>query len=50
MPAAPRSNEKATKIAFKVLGVPKNLELLKKTPREKEIERILKAQNTFDVR
>ena len=50
MPAAPRHNEKATRIAFKVLGLPQNLELIKKTEREEEIEATLQAQNTFDVR
>lgn len=48
--AAPRSNIKATKIAFKVLGLPKNLELIKKTPKEREIETRLWAQNTYIVR
>ena len=50
MPAAPRSNVKATRIAFKIMGVPKNLELIKKTPKEKEMEARLAAQNTFDIR
>jgi hypothetical protein len=38
MPAAPRIDSKATKIAYKVLGKPLNMQG-KKTPKEKEIDR-----------
>ena len=48
--AAPRSNVKATRIAFNIMGVPKNLELIKKTPKEIEMERRLNAQNSYEVR
>ena len=50
MPVAPRNNKKATKIAYKVLGLPRNMELIKKTPYEKEIERRLDSQKAYDVR
>lgn len=50
MAVAPRANSKATKIAYKILGYPKNMELIKKTPREIEIERRLANQYIFDVR
>ena len=48
--AAPRSNVKATRIAFDILGIPKNMELRKKTPKEIEMERRLAAQNSYEVR
>lgn len=48
--AAPRANKKAQKIAFKVLGIPRNMEIIKKSPKQKELEQRLMVQNTFYVR
>lgn len=43
MPSAPRTNIKATKIAYSVLGVPPNMK--KKSQRDKEIDKKLAVQN-----
>lgn len=48
--AAPRSNIKATRIAFDIMGVPKNLELRRKSKKEIELQRRLDAQNSYAAR
>ena len=49
MPVMPRSNKKATKIAFDILGTPANY-LEKKTARQKKIDRRLLFHDTARVR
>lgn len=49
MPAMPRMSSKSTKIAYKVLGIPANMQS-KKTKKQKEMERRLTAEETVRVR
>lgn len=49
MPAAPRSNKKATKIAWSILGKPANMQF-KPSEKEKEIDRRLLFEETTRVR
>lgn len=49
MPAMPRISNKATKIAYKILGVPANMES-KKTKRKRKLEERLTAEETVRVR
>lgn len=49
MPAMPRMSSKATKIAYKILGVPANIRD-KKTKKQKELEKLLTAEETVRVR
>jgi hypothetical protein len=49
MPQAIRTKSKATKIAYKVLGVPLNLQG-KKTPKQKEVNKRLIFEETARIR
>lgn len=49
MPAMPRSNKKATKIVYKILGVPAPM-ASKKTPKQIKINSRLVAEETVKVR
>lgn len=49
MPAMPRMKDKATKIAYKILGVPANI-AARKTPEQKEIDRRLSREDTWRAR
>jgi hypothetical protein len=46
MPAAPRQHDKATKIFFKVMGMPQSFKFAK-SALKKESREIIRAQNTF---
>lgn len=50
MPAAPRPSNKATKIAYKVVGIPPNLQAEKKSKRDKKVNERLIANETRLVR
>ena len=50
MPTMLRISGKPTKIAFKILGVPSNLQKQHKTEEQKRIEQRLVAQETVRVR
>jgi hypothetical protein len=49
MPAMPRMSNKATKIAYKILGIPANVQS-KKTKKQKKLEEALTAEETVRVR
>ena len=49
MACAPRSNKKATKIAFDVLGTPPNLKS-KRTAKQQWIDKMLSQQETSRVK
>jgi hypothetical protein len=49
MASAPRQNNKATKIAYKILGVPANI-AFKRDKKQKEINRRLVFEETARVR
>ena len=49
MPTAPRSDKKAKKIAFKILGVPANMKD-QETPKKKKINKRLVFEETIRVR
>ena len=49
MPMMLRINPKATKIAYKIMGVPANLRK-PRSPEEKEIDRRLIVENTVRVK
>ena len=49
MPVTPRIKNKATKIAYKILGKPANI-AHKRTKIEKEIDRRLIVEETYRVR
>lgn len=49
MPAAPRAKTKATKIAYKIMGVPANIQH-KRTKAEKKIDHRLLFEETSRVR
>lgn len=49
MPAMPRIKGKATKIAFRILGIPANM-LFKRSPKEKKVNRRLIFEETTRVR
>jgi len=49
MPAIPRISGKATKIAYKILGVPANMKF-KRTPEQKRINQRLLFEETVRVR
>lgn len=49
MPAMPRVKSYATKVAYKVLGVPANI-VFKRSKRQEKIDRQLNAQETSRVR
>lgn len=50
MPSAPRTKSKATKIAYKILGVPANMRKQPKDAEQKKIDKALLYQETFRVR
>ena len=50
MPAMPRVKGKATKIAYKVLGQPLNLQPTKEDKKQKEIRKRLVFEETWRVR
>ncbi len=49
MPAAPRSNKKATKIVFNILGTPPNLKF-KRNAKQEWINKMLLTQETSRVK
>jgi len=49
MPAAPRSNKKATKIAFKILGIPANI-AFRRNKKQKAVNKRLVFEETIRVR
>jgi len=49
MPSAPRTNKKAEKIAFNIIGKPENLKS-KKNANNKKIDKILFNQKTRRIR
>ncbi len=49
MPCMPRSNRKATKIAFNILGVPPALKF-KRTAAQQEMNKLLLAQETSRIK
>lgn len=50
MPAMPRCKTKATKIAYKILGKPLNLQPTKEDKKQQEIRRRLLFEETWRVR
>lgn len=46
MPTMPRPYDKASKIAFKIMGEPDNL-AYKPSEKEKRIEQVIRAEDTF---
>ena len=50
MPAMPRANMKATKIVYKILGVPANMKKKKLTPEQILIRKRLLFEETSRVR
>jgi hypothetical protein len=49
MPAMPRSNKRATKVAFKILGTPANLEF-KRSKQQEYVNKMLISQETSRVK
>ncbi len=50
MPAMPRPNKKATRIAFKIIGIPPCMQKVKETPKKRRQRRELDAEDSRFIR